>query len=286
MISNKELVINNIDKIIELNQSGLNEKEIALTLGINSKTFDYWVTKLQIPIQKRHKYYVNEHFWDVIDTEEKAYLLGYFIADGCLCKENKKHRGIIDSYSKRLGFCVSQDDYETIELFKKFIVPTKNIEHSNCQIGVKYKRKPQIRIRWISSYMFDKLVSYGIKPRKTYDSEFKLPENLIPESLMRHFIRGYFDGDGCKTQCGLQFCINSKSFALQIANFFTPFKYKLEEKQGKTCIYYVLNINGGKKLLQHVVKLFYQDSKYYLTRKYKKFDPELTNSIAKGELVV
>ena len=286
MISNKELIIKNIDKIIKLNQKGLNEKEIAIKLGINPKTFNGWVNKLQIPILKGHKYFINEHFWDVIDTEEKAYLLGYLIADGCISNENKKHNGIVDSHTKRIAFCVSEDDKEVIKLYQHFIVPKKPIQHGNSQIGVKYKRKPQLIFRWHSSYMFDKLVSYGIKPRKTYDSEFKLPENLIPKNLMRHFIRGYFDGDGCKTQCGLQFCVNSKQFALQIANFFTPFKYRLEEKQGKTCTYYILNINGGKKLLQHVVQLFYQDSNYYLTRKYKKFNPELISSITKGELIM
>lgn len=269
MITIKDKI--NFDEVIELNHQGLNEKEIAIKLGINPKTLDYWVKKLRIPIQKRHKYFVNEHFWDCIDTEEKAYLLGYFIADGCLCLENKKHHGIVDGHSKRLGFCVSEDDAEVIELIQKFIIPTKPIEHINNQIGVKYYRKPQLRCRWNSDYMFDRLISYGIKPRKTYDNEFSLPNNLVPKELMRHFIRGYFDGDGTKCQCALQFCVNSKKFALQIAEVFKPFKYKLYEKHGKTCIYYVLNINGGRKLHKYVAEYFYKDAHYYLTRKFNKF---------------
>lgn len=269
MSSIKEKI--NVEEILQLNQQGLNQREIAIELGIHPKAFAYWVDKLQIPIQKRHKYFVNDHFWDVIDTEEKAYLLGYFIADGCLCLENKKHKGVIDSHSKRLGFCVSIDDYEVVELIQKCIVPSKTIEHTNSQSGVKYYRKPQLRIRWISNYMFDKLVSYGIKPRKTYDNKFKLPEGLIPVELMRHFIRGYFDGDGTKSQCALQFCVNSKYFAEQIGNFFKPFKYKIYEKQGKTCVYYILQINGGKKLFKQVIKDFYDNAHCYLTRKFNKF---------------
>lgn len=275
-----------VNEVIALNEQGLNQKQIAERLGIKVNSFAYWVNKLNIPIQKRNKYYVNEDFFDVIDTEEKAYLLGYFIADGCLCYEDKKHNGVVDGHSKRLSLTVSEDDREVIELFQKFICPSKPIEHSNNQSGVKVKRKPQLKFRWNSDKMFDKLVSYGIKPRKTYDNEFKLPNNLIPDKLLRHFIRGYFDGDGTKGRCSLQFCVNSKHFAKQIADFFAPLKSSIREIQGKTCIYYVLQINGGKCLMAFTISVFYKDASYYLSRKKDKFDPELIDLITKGKSIV
>lgn len=31
-----------------------------------------------------HIYHVNEHYFDNIDSDEKAYILGLFYADGCI----------------------------------------------------------------------------------------------------------------------------------------------------------------------------------------------------------
>ena len=43
------------------------------------------------------------------------------------------------------------------------------------------------------------LAKYGIIPRKT-GHEF-LPIDEIPDNLIRHFIRGFFDGDGTYVFC-------------------------------------------------------------------------------------
>lgn len=38
-------------------------------------------------VDKRGMWNLNEHFFDVIDTEEKAYWLGFIFADGYVAKD-------------------------------------------------------------------------------------------------------------------------------------------------------------------------------------------------------
>ncbi len=45
----------------------------------------------------------------------------------------------------------------------------------------------------VSDKMFDDITKYGLFPRKTYGNAYV----QLSEKLMKHFIRGYFDGDGC-----------------------------------------------------------------------------------------
>ena len=70
-----------------------------------------------LDIKKGSTSKINEEFFDNIDSEEKAYLLGFFIADGCMQKEEKKRNGEIYSYSYRFTLNNSIDDLEIIELF-------------------------------------------------------------------------------------------------------------------------------------------------------------------------
>ena len=263
----------NPEQILELNKSGLNIKEIAEIVDIPAKRLAEMIKAFNLDIKKGSASKINENFFDIIDTEEKAYLLGFFVADGYMQKEKKTKNGEVYSYSYRFGITNSIDDLNIIELFRKFICPNKELEFSNRQIGVK-NRKTQVTIRWTSKHMFETLESYNIHPRKTYDNNFYLPK-ILPQNLIRHFIRGYFDGDGHKGKSDVEFCINSMKFGKQIINYFNKFNYRVYEIKGKTCIYYKLYITGGEQLLNWVKHEFYDNANFYLERKYILFNPEV-----------
>ena len=264
----------NPEQILELNNSGKNIKEIAEIVDIPAKRLAEMIKEFGLEIKKGSSSKVNETFFDKIDSEEKAYLLGFFIADGCMQKEEKKRYGEIYSYSYRFSINNSIDDLDTIELFQKFICPNKSIKRMHNTKGA-VNRKEQAILRWNSKHMFDTLESYNIHQRKTYDSNFILPD-IIPENLMRHFIRGFFDGDGHKGITDIEFVVSSIPFLNKICSFFKDFNHRYYEIQGKTCIYYKLYITGGKKLLSWTNHEFYNDAKYYLKRKYISFNPEVT----------
>lgn len=44
----------------------------------------------------------------------------------------------------------------------------------------------------------NQLIALGCIPQKTFEIEFPSDE-IVPRELKHHFIRGYFDGDGCVT---------------------------------------------------------------------------------------
>lgn len=59
---------------------------------------------------------------------------------------------------------------------------------------------------------------YNIHQKKTIDTNFKFPFELIPKNLQRHFVRGFIDGDGyignngCKIISQLALLEQVKSF--------------------------------------------------------------------------
>src|SRR5574343_1289473 len=113
---------------------GLNQKEAAIASGLNPKNTTYYIKKYKLNVlNKYRKYNPVDLYFDNIDTDKKAYLLGYFIADG-----------YIDN--KRICFNSSIDDIEVFNLIKTEISQTSKLTFSNKQTGVA-KRKEQVSIR-------------------------------------------------------------------------------------------------------------------------------------------
>lgn len=115
---------------------------------------------------------VNHSFFSEIDSEEKAYWLGFIVADGCLS-------------GTKLIINLRIEDFEHLELLKK------NLESSH-KVALSEKRKI-CRIQIRSPKISSDLRRLGVCERKT-GSE-KTPN--IRADLLKHFYRGLFDGDGC-----------------------------------------------------------------------------------------
>src|SRR5690606_8445162 len=77
----------------------------------------------------------------------------------------------------------------------KFMI---NINYSHLLIEIKeriinLKKRRYVRLNLNSKKMYNDLLDKGITPRKSLT--LKPPKN-VPKDLVRHWIRGYFDGDG------------------------------------------------------------------------------------------
>lgn len=142
----------------------------------------------RLGLEKISKYFYNENFFEKIDTEEKAYWLGFIYADGYVN---------VTKYNSELGIELQYSDNNHLKKFNKSL--NGNIEVTDrwrngafnynsdrmfhmCQIRL-YKRK-----------LVDDLSQYGIVNNKTYIKQHL--SELIPQHLLQHFIRGFFDGDG------------------------------------------------------------------------------------------
>jgi hypothetical protein len=223
---------------------------------------------------KRHILKKNDTFFDSIDNEIKAYLLGYLIADGCICVEPKKRDGIIYAYNYRIAFCCSVDDETTVSLFRDYICPENTIKYVNNTQGAK-NRKLQCHLKWSSRYMVEKLINYHILPNKTQDILFQFDFDIIKDkSLIPHFFRGFFDGDGWITtnQNCIGFVSTSKPFCQQIIQYFEQFdiRFGLYTQQSKNMEYYQISCSR-KEYLYKFYQLLYTNANFFLQRKKDKF---------------
>ena len=196
--------------------------------------------------------------------------MGFLVADGC-CRLEKRRTNV----AKRIAFNNTIDDKEAIEAMHNAICPQSSLLIKHYTFN--RRKKPQYTLQWTSPYMFDKLRSkYNIKPHKTLDKEFFIPDGVIPDELWRHFVRGYFDGDGHIGFNSLEFIFNSEPFMNQILETFKNFTYRVYHIQGKTTDYWKMVINLDDKERKAIKDFFYKNSTLYLKRKYDDFNTEIT----------
>lgn len=158
--------------------------QIASTLGVDGSTVNLWLKKAGVPRRSSGRLYLaREDFFDRVDTEVKAYLLGLLFADGC------NHR------SERSG-TVSLDllDRELVELARDALYPNRDMP---IKVRERQGMVPVFCLRVGSYRLSDAPSNLGMVPRKSLVLEFP---TQVPDALLVHFIRGYFDGDGCLTR--------------------------------------------------------------------------------------
>ena len=110
-----------------------------------------------------------------------AYVLGYLYADGTLfdC-----------GYIRAKYISVTSIDKDRIELFKKLLKSEHNIK---IELAPNQNSHARYTLRIGSHKLYKRLGELGLYPNKSLNVEF--PQ--VPNPLLSHFIRGYFDGDGC-----------------------------------------------------------------------------------------
>lgn len=201
---------------------------------------------------KKYKRKINENFFEKIDTEEKAYWLGFLYADGNVSNEKQKN----------LQICLSSEDKEHLLKFSEDI-------ESEYSVGEYNYKSEVVQLRIPNEKIVNDLINCGCFPRKTFI--LKAPsKEIVPDSLKRHFIRGYFDGDGCKSKTHLIFLgtenlLNWISKELPIEH-----KTKVIKPNGKNIYRFGLSVSSlerDKKIYDY----FYKDSKIFLERKRVKF---------------
>ena len=162
-----------------------------------------------VPNKKEHR----SDYFKVIDSEVKAYILGYLVADGSIEESTRKDR---PSNLVRLRFGCATEDDEIIRLIQSEIAPNNVLRFYQPKL----QNRKQITILQIcdKELINDLRTLYNIHPRKTYISNFEFPH--IPEEFERDFIRGFIDGDGSIGRHHFSMICNSEIFAIQIRDKF------------------------------------------------------------------
>lgn len=255
-----------IDKqnlIIELYSNGKGMIEISKDLKVSQQSISnvLYLNKISITNKGYHTNYenkINHNYFEKINSEEKAYWLGFLFADGYV---NEK------TYQIELTLC--EKDLDHIEKFNKAIESTYKISKKCIGDFVAY------RTNAYSKKLTLDLVKLGCCQNKSLT--IKPPNsNQVPDKFIKSFIRGYVDGDGC-------FSVDK---VFSITGTKEILDYIICHLRENTDISKAGNFqmtgnayqwfHNGKKDYKIIHKYLYENSNVYLTRKYNKCRHETT----------
>lgn len=209
------------------------------------------------------KYIQDDSYFEKVDNERKAYWLGFLYADGCISEKSKNN--------KRIIIQLHPDDKYILEQLLKDI-------NSNRPIYV--NKKGYVSIDISSAKMANDLINLGCIPRKSLVLKFP-NENIVSKQLIKHFIRGYMDGDGCISTymrlgkgrksptffCEIKF-IGTYDMLCGIKKFFNSEKNILINKHSPNS--YQISFAGRK--YRNVVDSLYENATIYIKRKKDKWN--------------
>lgn len=226
---------------------------------------------------------VDDDFFENIDCEEKAYCLGLMYSDGNVVSSKKWN-------SKIVSLTQSERDKDILEQFKKLTKSESNICESVVNEGKYYK------ITIHSKKMFNDLNKLGVVERKSLLLTFP---DFLPKELVGHFIRGYFDGDGCiwegeakkmmvkkenkpgeyreRIVHNVKFTVTgSVSFIKGLQKFLVENcefnETKLNFRKAKNEDTHCTMEYSGRKNIEKLFNLMYNDSHFFGKRKRDKFE--------------
>lgn len=200
---------------------------------------------------------LNDRFFEVIDSEQKAYWLGFLAADGCVA-----NRQVIVALQRR--------DRAHLELFLQHLESTQVVRDymSRRQVGPSggvIEPKPGSRVVVSRKVMVEDLARHGIVPRKS----LTLEPWRGPGYLMRHYWRGVIDGDGSIFRTNQGEWRISLVGSPAVVQSFRDWAFSLCGSQAAVVPKYksfTLSI-GGQSVPQMIVKALYLDCKVALNRK-------------------
>lgn len=214
--------------------------------------------EMRSPSIRTQRYKVDDSYFDSIDTEVKAYFLGWICADG-------------NVFSKRntITIAIHLKDIDILQKLRDDIKserPLQKVKRINSQYS------DRVSLVITNKKLCNSILKLGIPDKKSLILEFP----NIPDELIHHFMRGYFDGDGC-IHVG-------KTIKIDVvgSKFFIP-KYQkyLIDNLNLSCT----KLNNGKHWHPNTVSLqysgfnnadkiynfLYKDASIFLERKYLKF---------------
>lgn len=243
------------EEIIKLFNIGLEYKEIAESLNISIWTV---VKRLKnLNLKRNVKRYQDVSVFNKY-TPESCYWAGFLAADGTAGK-----------YSIQCELCLS--DKPHLKKLKLFLNSNANIKEREL---VSFDKKIK------SCY----IIFYSIELANILKKNFNIVSNKsmilqppkLPNNMIRHFIRGYFDGDGSigwhkYNNTPRIFCCSGSEKMINwiYQNIKTNLKVGDPKISRRKKNLYAFSFMGKQSL--NICKWLYKDSTIHLDRKYRRF---------------
>lgn len=201
--------------------------------------------------------HITNHEYFNTETPESAYIAGFIMADGCICKNT--------SGNKYISMTLNSKDIEIMIYILSKLSPTR--KPSICLVKQKSGYiSNTCKFKITSNLLCSKLEEiYNIVERKT-------GKELLPNIKYKaDFIRGLFDGDGCinKSNRG-DYCLSivsaSEKMIDDLIKFFNfGYKTKIEK-----CYNFI--ISKRKNIFDFKNLIYYNKNSFFLKRKYDIID--------------
>jgi len=274
------------EDLIALYESGTSIAKVAKTYHTSEDTVRRRNLEFGIKIED---YYENRidydvHVFNKIDTEDKAYWLGFLYADGNVRKE---------PHNSTISIHLNAIDIGHIKKFKSFmkdVRPDDVIKHQEQIAPVSGKTQHMISYQVCNKELRNDLIRLGCVPAKSLILTFPDLNIFNDPNLVYDFIRGYVDGDGClyKTQPGrLGISIRGTYDMLGgimscFPNEFTKIYKEVDPRTGNTN--YKLGCSSNKADI--VAQKLYGKASVFLDRKFEKYATlcKLHNSETSGNI--
>lgn len=239
---------------------GLSCRQIGEMVGLSRATVLYWTKKYGISQYNRFNKpkYVDEHMFNKIDTKEKAYIVGFLAADGCI-KENE------------LMVSIALRDKEILDFIAAYT--GAKVQVSN-RTNREKRQFPKAIMHIKNKNITRDLAKHGCKKEERF-----LP--IVSRELKPYLLLGFFDGDGCVTYgvrkdrktswCKVCFT-SSYKLLCSVQNILLEecdIASRIYPKSNENC--FVLEIRAKANLLK-LFSYLYQDNFVVLKRKYDKFN--------------
>ena len=255
----EKLLLNENDVISQYNELK-NIRKVAEYFKVSVSPISRIIRSSGIELTNR-RYSINDSYFDIIDTEDKSYWLGFLYADGYI-RERKT--------GNSLEMKLSIKDKHHLELFRNTIGSNHKIVDGFNQVkykgGISSSHISSLAI--YSTKLVKSIKSQGFHSRKTFTIE--LPN--IDKDLIHHFIRGYFDGDG-------SFSFNPKkskshtNIVCASENFRNDLIIILNENNINMKYYSNITIEVQNKIGNlNFYNYIYKNAKTFLNRKKEKYE--------------
>lgn len=244
------------EEIIRLYNEGMNREQLAKKFNTSCGAITLVLTKNSVDIRPRELYNVDETFFDDINTEAKAYILGMWCADGN-----------VDPKRWCMKISLQEQDKEILEKIKasmkyegpiSFTKARKDNHQNQCVLTIGRER------------LISKLIEAGCPPNKSLILKFP----NISKNLVNHFIRGFFDGDGSLTFFDDRPCnigiVSSIYFISELENIFNELNIHNTEYGFKNPMSKMVRINRQEDMLKFL-NFIYKDATIYMDRKYRLY---------------
>lgn len=248
--------------------------KIASFLNVDPKTIYIWMKNhgiiSNIGSQGGRKHFFNERYFEKIDKPEKAYLLGFITADGCVYNGSNKT-------SFRFQMNLKESDSYVLDFLQKEIESDYKIQFKEVAFDKSGKKSRSALLKINSTAFCKDLISLNVVPRKSMKES--IPLKKIPKEFLRYFVLGYFDGDGSisYTKSSPHISIlGSKKMCKQLNKIFVDNGIDQNVFFDRNKKIFGLRINNTKNKIK-LYNFLYKDHVFFLKRKKEIFDSFMSN---------